>query len=154
MNIGFDAKRAYHNGTGLGHYSRTLITQLSESFPEHEYYLFNPKYSSRYQLKAPNIHEIRPNRFPYTIFTSAWRSRAVTKDLKKLKKQISESEKEIAKIESSISHIEFKLSKPEALSENESKEIYALYDKYKQQLEEEMNKWSQLSQSLEQLTVS
>jgi glycosyltransferase involved in cell wall biosynthesis len=85
MNIGFDAKRAYHNGTGLGHYSRTLITQLSENFPEHEYYLFNPKYSSRYQLEAPNIHEIRPNRFPYTIFTSAWRSRTVTKDLKKLR---------------------------------------------------------------------
>ncbi len=24
-NIAFDAKRAYHNTTGLGHYSRTLI---------------------------------------------------------------------------------------------------------------------------------
>ena len=28
MNIGFDAKRAYHNKTGLGHYSRTLIHSL------------------------------------------------------------------------------------------------------------------------------
>ena len=84
MNIGFDAKRAYHNNTGLGHYSRTLITQLSENFPEHQYYLFNPKPSSRYKLQAPNIHEIRPGRFPHTFFTSNWRSRAVTKDLKKL----------------------------------------------------------------------
>ena len=76
------------------------------------------------------------------------------KQVKKIQKQISESEKKIAEHEASIQHIEFKLSKPELLSENETKEIYSLYDKYKQQLEEEMNKWSQLSQSLEQLSVS
>ena len=37
MKIAFDAKRAYQNGTGLGHYSRTLISSLAQYFPEHEY---------------------------------------------------------------------------------------------------------------------
>jgi len=45
MNIGFDAKRAYHNTTGLGYYSRTLIDLLSKQYPEHFYYLFNPKHT-------------------------------------------------------------------------------------------------------------
>ena len=54
MNIGFDAKRAYHNGTGLGHYSRTLLNLLSKHFPEHEYYLFNPKKTDRFEIKGNN----------------------------------------------------------------------------------------------------
>ncbi|MDP4263115.1 MAG: glycosyltransferase family 1 protein [Bacteroidota bacterium] len=83
MNIGFDAKRAYHNGTGLGHYSRTLIRSLSEFWPDHQYYLFNPKASSLFTLTANNIHEIRPQHFPSTLFRSAWRSSWVKKDLEK-----------------------------------------------------------------------
>src|SRR6478735_8899366 len=62
MNIGFDAKRAFHNQTGLGHYSRTLV-----------------------QFNEENIHQILPSRFPATLFTAAWRSSWVKKDLKKLK---------------------------------------------------------------------
>jgi glycosyltransferase involved in cell wall biosynthesis len=84
MNIGFDAKRAYHNSTGLGHYSRTLITSLAESYPEHEYYLLNPKSSSKFHLPdLKNIHEILPVGIP-SVFSSAWRSSWVKKDLKKL----------------------------------------------------------------------
>lgn len=84
MNIGFDAKRAYHNGTGLGHYSRTLISSLAEFYPEHEYHLFNPKASSKFHLpQLKNIHEVRPA-FPSSLFSAAWRSSWVKKDLKKL----------------------------------------------------------------------
>ncbi len=102
MNIGFDAKRAYHNGTGLGHYSRTLIRSLSEYYPEHQYYLFNPKPSTVFDIKARlparagtdgndavgqgnNIHEIIPKGFLNTLFSSAWRSSWVKKDLQKQK---------------------------------------------------------------------
>ncbi|MGZ8552258.1 MAG: glycosyltransferase family 4 protein [Chitinophagaceae bacterium] len=84
MNIGFDAKRAFHNSTGLGHYSRTLIRLLAEYYPEHHYYLFNPKKSSRYNLKASNLHEILPG-FPGTLFRSAWRSSWIKKDLLRAK---------------------------------------------------------------------
>jgi glycosyltransferase involved in cell wall biosynthesis len=85
MNIGFDAKRAYHNGTGLGHYSRTLVSSLAQYFPEHHYYLFNPK-PGKFQLNAePNLHEILPSSFLQKAFSSAWRSSWVKKDLQKLK---------------------------------------------------------------------
>jgi len=85
MNIGFDAKRAFHNGTGLGHYSRTLIRSLSEYHPEHQYYLFNPKPSSLFSLAADNMKEVQPAGLLNKLFRSAWRSNWVTKDLQKLK---------------------------------------------------------------------
>ena len=84
MNIGFDAKRAFHNGTGLGHYSRTLIRSLAEFFPGNQYYLFNPKHSSRFSIQGENIHEVVPKKFPSTLLRSLWRSSWVTKDIKKL----------------------------------------------------------------------
>lgn len=83
MKIGFDAKRAFHNGTGLGHYSRTLIHSLAEYYPENEYYLFNPKPSSVFNLEGPHLHEIRPSGFIHKLFSSAWRSSGVKTDLRK-----------------------------------------------------------------------
>jgi hypothetical protein len=85
MNIGFDAKMAYHNGTGLGHFSRTLIQSLSEYYPEHEYYSFNPKPSSLFEMKEKNIHEVLPGSFIDRTFSSAWRNSSIKKDLKKYK---------------------------------------------------------------------
>lgn len=85
MNIGFEAKRAYTNGTGLGHYSRTLIRSLATYYPGHEYYLFTPRHTSRFDADAfNNVHEIVPNRFPGNLFTAAWRSSWVKRDLKQL----------------------------------------------------------------------
>lgn len=43
MKIGFDAKRYYHNNTGLGNYSRTLVGDLQSLFPENEYKLYDAK---------------------------------------------------------------------------------------------------------------
>jgi glycosyltransferase involved in cell wall biosynthesis len=84
MNIGFDAKRAYHNHTGLGHYSRTLIHSLAEYYPQHQYYLFNPRASSLFRFDESNVHEVLPHRFPATLFRSAWRSSWVKTDVRKL----------------------------------------------------------------------
>jgi len=83
MNIGFDAKRAYHNGTGLGHYSRTLIRSLAEYFPQHEYFLFNPKPSALFQLNGKNIHEILPGNLLHKTLSSIWRTAWITNDLEK-----------------------------------------------------------------------
>ncbi|MBK9735132.1 MAG: glycosyltransferase family 4 protein [Saprospiraceae bacterium] len=41
--IAFDAKRLFNNFTGLGNYSRTLLRNLQNCFPENEYHLFTPK---------------------------------------------------------------------------------------------------------------
>jgi len=85
MNIGFDAKRAYHNGTGLGHYSRSLLHLLSVYYPEHQYYLFNPRSPNSFEVKGDNIHEVLPGGFFNKLFRSAWRSSWVKKDLQRLK---------------------------------------------------------------------
>ncbi len=85
MNIGFDAKRAFHNGTGLGHYSRTLLQSLSEYYPEHQYYLFNPKSTNSFTVEGKNIHEVLPHSFLNKFFSAAWRSSWVKKDLQRLK---------------------------------------------------------------------
>jgi glycosyltransferase involved in cell wall biosynthesis len=82
MNIGFDAKRYFHNNTGLGNYSRTLVKGLALHFPEHQYYLYNTKASRRIQKEAlANVHEILPTGFFDRKLSSLWRSRRVKKDL-------------------------------------------------------------------------
>jgi glycosyltransferase involved in cell wall biosynthesis len=84
MKIGFEAKRAFTNGTGLGHYSRTLVSSLAEYFAENDYYLFTPKQTDRFNTdQFSNIHTVVPSSFPATFFTAAWRSNWVKKDLKK-----------------------------------------------------------------------
>ena len=47
MKIGFDAKRAFHNSTGLGNYSRFIIKALLKYFPQNEYFAYSPKLSNR-----------------------------------------------------------------------------------------------------------
>lgn len=42
LRIGFDAKRAYHNRTGLGNYARTFLNNLTRFFPQNQYHLFTP----------------------------------------------------------------------------------------------------------------
>ena len=86
MNIGLDAKMAYHNGTGLGHFSRTLINSLAEGYPENDFFLFNPKPSTVFQLKASNIFEVLPSTFRDKTFSDAWKNKRIVKDL--LEKEI------------------------------------------------------------------
>jgi glycosyltransferase involved in cell wall biosynthesis len=85
MNIGFDAKRAYHNNTGLGNYSRTLVQSLAHFYREHDYFLFNPKKSKNHKLESKNIHEVLPQGFLNTTFSSLWRSNRIVTDLAKMK---------------------------------------------------------------------
>lgn len=43
MRIGFDAKRAFKNFTGLGNYSRFILKSLSQNFPTNDYLLYTPE---------------------------------------------------------------------------------------------------------------
>lgn len=43
MRIGFDAKRYFHNNTGLGNYSRTLVNNLKQMYPHEDYLLYDEK---------------------------------------------------------------------------------------------------------------
>jgi glycosyltransferase involved in cell wall biosynthesis len=75
MRIGFDAKRFYHNNTGLGNYSRSLIKILSENFVDNRYVLFNPKKTNRFSLLTYNnsVEEVLPKGFLAKKFNSFWR---------------------------------------------------------------------------------
>jgi len=81
MKIGFDAKRAFHNNTGLGNYSRGLIHALAQFFPENEYLLFNPKPGRTHVFNEINTKEILPSGMFFKKFHSLWRSYGILNDL-------------------------------------------------------------------------
>ncbi len=84
MRIGFDAKRAFFNKSGLGSYSRNLIQGLVEKYPENEYVLYTP--SVNFELFEP-AHESLitrgPELFIHRMFRSYWRTCYLSKQLPK-----------------------------------------------------------------------
>ncbi|NLR58813.1 glycosyltransferase family 4 protein [Chitinophaga polysaccharea] len=82
MKIGFDAKRAFQNNTGLGNYSRTLISSLVKDFPGEDWFLFAPKQTTMYDLRnMPALKVVTPAHALHRWLKSAWRSRFIVKDL-------------------------------------------------------------------------
>jgi glycosyltransferase involved in cell wall biosynthesis len=88
MRIGFDAKRAFHNQTGLGHYSRTLLNSLSTYYPQNDYVLFSPKHSQYFSFSDPCFQTVFPTGIYSGLLSSYWRSRGMVNDLKKYKLDI------------------------------------------------------------------
>jgi glycosyltransferase involved in cell wall biosynthesis len=84
MKIGYDAKRAFYNNTGLGNYSRWLIKSLAYFHPENSYFLYTPKAKTNQRLNFlgdhGNIQTITPQS---KFFTSWWRSKGIVKDLQR-----------------------------------------------------------------------
>jgi glycosyltransferase involved in cell wall biosynthesis len=87
MRIGFDAKRAFSNFTGLGNYSRSTLKLLTELHPEHEYFLYNPRVPDEHQIKFldlphhAKVHIKIPQSFFFEVFSSTWRRYGITADL-------------------------------------------------------------------------
>ena len=75
MHIGFDAKRFFHNRTGLGNYARSTILGLAKHFPEHSYTLFTPRLSGEFctlpTQRGLNVQEACPLG---RMFPALWRS--------------------------------------------------------------------------------
>jgi glycosyltransferase involved in cell wall biosynthesis len=84
MRIGFDAKRAFFNKSGLGSYSRNLIQGLTDYYPENEYILYTPALSD--VLFEPAHSSIRikaPDHLTHRMFRSYWRSFYLSEQLPK-----------------------------------------------------------------------
>lgn len=81
MNIGFDAKRAFQNRTGLGNYSRTLVKSLAAYYPQHHYFLFAPKSKPLFRPEA-GMRTILPQKPHHRWLKPVWRSRWVVNDLR------------------------------------------------------------------------
>ena len=85
MRIGFDAKRAFYNDTGLGHYSRYTIRTLSGIYKEHEYFLYTSKRVKSKDLSflenKENVFVRNPFSFLGNLSTYYWRSKDIVQDL-------------------------------------------------------------------------
>lgn len=82
LRIGYDAKRAFHNFTGLGNYSRDLLSIMSGYFSNHLYFLYNPKPKKIDRLeKRENLIEILPVLAFWKKYSSVWRQGPVVKQL-------------------------------------------------------------------------
>jgi glycosyltransferase involved in cell wall biosynthesis len=62
MRIGFDAKRAFYNNSGLGNYSRDTILSLYKYYPQHEYFLYTPNKRNPISFlpRDKNLHVVKP----------------------------------------------------------------------------------------------
>lgn len=85
MILGFDAKRFFHNKTGLGNYSRDLIRILAHYHPENSYLLYNPKPKKidRVPIDGKIIIEHLPDSKKGRRLSSLWRLFFVSTQIKK-----------------------------------------------------------------------
>ena len=85
MRIGFDAKRAFYNNTGLGNYSRDSVRILSKYYSENSYFLYTPKEKENSRLSFLQNRENAFVRTPFSfvgyLFKKYWRSKNIIKDL-------------------------------------------------------------------------
>ncbi len=86
MKIGFDAKRAYNNNSGLGNYSRFLISSIQKQMQE-TVYLFTPKVDSRFKSFVADAKLITPKGF-FKKLGSFWRTFRISKEVKRLDLEI------------------------------------------------------------------
>lgn len=84
MILGFDAKRFFHNKTGLGNYSRDLIRILAHYYPDSTYLLYNPKPKKidRIPIDGKLIIEKLPIKNTNKKFPALWRIFNVTSQIK------------------------------------------------------------------------
>lgn len=83
MRLGYDAKRIFHNASGLGNYSRDLIRILATQLPQHDYYLYNPKPAKVHRWKGfSNTFEKYPKGI-WSVLHSLWRQAPIAKQLQK-----------------------------------------------------------------------
>jgi glycosyltransferase involved in cell wall biosynthesis len=79
LSIGFDAKRALFNTSGLGNYSRNLLNGLAKQYPENSYYLFSPGTKNRINIeKGEQFNLVTPTSAFFRVFSSAWRGKYMT----------------------------------------------------------------------------
>jgi glycosyltransferase involved in cell wall biosynthesis len=83
VRIGFDAKRAFHNASGLGNYSRDVLRILARHRPEHAYLAYNPR-PARVPFAPAAAVEVRlPQTFLGRTFPAAWRQALILGDLRR-----------------------------------------------------------------------
>jgi len=84
MRIGFDAKRAFNNFSGLGNYSRYVISNICRFYPENECLLYTPRIVDKNLFKIPEGTVVRqPDKGLWNVKGSLWRSFRLTGNMEK-----------------------------------------------------------------------
>ncbi len=81
MIIGYEAKRIYHNRSGLGNYGRNLIRALAHNYPQLEMRLYNPWPGSIPFEAGSQVHESLPSQ-KSKLYGQLWRRRFLSKQAK------------------------------------------------------------------------
>ncbi len=82
MRIGFDAKRAFNNHSGLGNYSRNLISGLNIYYPDNQYVLYTPKRDAGlFEVPWENCAIRTPQNILHNTFPSYWRTSFISKEI-------------------------------------------------------------------------
>ena len=75
FRIGFDAKRAYTNRSGLGSYSRNIAVSLIRNYPSNKYILFTPRrHVPGVVFNDQDFEVVTPRRPAFKIMPSVWRN--------------------------------------------------------------------------------
>ncbi|MCB0564740.1 MAG: glycosyltransferase family 4 protein [Phaeodactylibacter sp.] len=88
LRIGYDAKRLFNNFTGLGNYSRTLLANLAEYYPDNAYFLYSPKITKNDETHFFLNSALFNVQLPKRGSGAYWRSIGVKRDLLKHKIQL------------------------------------------------------------------
>jgi glycosyltransferase involved in cell wall biosynthesis len=84
MKIGYDAKRAFLNNTGLGNYSRWLIKVVATYHSQGSYFLYTPKIKPNSRLdflsRFQNLKSVTP---ASKLLDALWRTKGIVADLKR-----------------------------------------------------------------------
>jgi glycosyltransferase involved in cell wall biosynthesis len=83
MNLGFDAKRAFHNATGLGNYARDVLRILHRHAPEHALFAYDPRPGPIAFDLGAGFQVRRPSTLVGRAFPALWRARGVVADLRR-----------------------------------------------------------------------
>jgi len=82
MKIGYDAKRAFTNTSGLGNYSRDVIRAMKD-FQKDDIFLFTPKENKKlFNISGTQI--IKPNRKVDKWIKSYWRTFSISDEINRL----------------------------------------------------------------------
>ncbi len=74
MKIGFDAKRAFLNSSGLGNYSRNTLRAMRKYFPANDYLLFTPEIKEDLFVGYHHYKVVAPQNRVIKKLKSFWRS--------------------------------------------------------------------------------
>jgi glycosyltransferase involved in cell wall biosynthesis len=83
MNLGFDAKRAFHNATGLGNYSRDVLRILHDHAPEHGLFAYLGRPGPIAFDPGPRLRVRPPSTVPGRLLPAAWRQRGILRELRR-----------------------------------------------------------------------